>query len=134
MANGFTNSKTPFWANFTSKKFFLYKNFEWLGFTKYHMKFDFISSSWTSINPAHNTETYSEPCQTSKMEFFAEIGNGWKPLTSFTRNSILDLYQGSEYVSVIRSDKISNNSESHANYVFYSVLGKGIYQLPRILV
>ena len=84
------------------------------------MKFDFISSSWTSINPAHNTETYSEPCQTSKMEFFAEIGNGWKPLTSFTRNSILDLYQGSEYVSVIRSDKISNNSEAHVTYVFFA--------------
>ena len=126
--------KVKLLSELTSKKSFLYKRLEWLGFTKYHMKFDFISGSWTCINPDHNTETYSEPCQISKMEVFAEIGNGWEPLTSFTRSSILDVYQGSEYVSVIRSDKISNNSESHANYVFYSVLGKGIYQLPRILV
>ena len=66
------------------------------GTWKYHMKFDFFFGSWTSINPAHNTETYPEPRQISEMEFFAEIGNGWKPLTSFARKSILDVYQGSE--------------------------------------
>ena len=115
-----TESETPFWVGFTSKKFFLYKSLEWLGFTKYHMKFSFISGSWTSINPAHNTETYSEPRQISKTELFAEIGNCWKPLTSITRSSILDVYQGSEYVSVIRSDKISNKSETPATYVFFA--------------
>ena len=94
------------------------KSLEWLGFTKYHMKFDFISGSWASINPAHNTETYSEPCQISKMELFAQIGNGLKLLTSFTRSSIFDVYHGSEYASVIRSDKISNNSETHTTYAF----------------
>ena len=38
-----------------------------------------------------NTKTYSEPCQISKMERFANIVNGWKP--------ILCVWQGSEYVS-----------------------------------
>ena len=70
----------------------------------------FFSGSWTSINPAHNIEAYSEPCQISRIVLLAEICNGWKPLTSFTRSSILDVYQGSEYVSGIRSDKVSNNS------------------------
>ena len=42
MANGFTESETPFFADFTSKDFFLLKNLEWLSFTKYHMKFDFF--------------------------------------------------------------------------------------------
>ena len=120
MSNGFTESDTPFWIDFISKKFFLYKTLEWVGFTKYHMKIDFIPVSWTSVNPAHNTETYSELCRLSKMELFVEIGNDWKLLTSFIRSSILDVYQGFEYVSVIRSDKISNNSETQAINVFFA--------------
>ena len=84
------------------------------------MKFDYFPGSWTSIDPAHNTETYPDPFEISKMELFADIGNGWKPLTSFTRSSILDVYQGSEYVSVTISDKMSNNSEAHVTYVFFA--------------
>ena len=41
-----------------------------------HETFFFFSSSRSSSNPAPNTEAYSEPCQISKMELFAEIGNG----------------------------------------------------------
>ena len=37
--------------------------------------------------------------QTSKMELFAKIVNGWKPLFIFTKGSILDLWLGSEYTS-----------------------------------
>ena len=98
MADGFTESQTPFLAELTSKNFFVLKSLEWVSFAKYHMKFDFFSGSWTSINPAHTIETYPEPGQISKMELFAEIGNAWKLLASFTRSSILDEYQGSEYV------------------------------------
>ena len=31
------------------------------------------------------TVVCSEHCQTSKIELFAEIGHGWKPLTIFTK-------------------------------------------------
>ena len=35
------------------------------------------------------------------MEFLAEIINRWKPFTFFVKHSILDVWQGSEYASVI---------------------------------
>ena len=38
------------------------------------------------------SEAYSEPCQTSNVEFFCEK----MPLTIFTKNYILDVWQGSE--------------------------------------
>ena len=43
------------------------------------------------------TEVYSEPCQTSKMGFFAKITEGSKPLTISTKSFILDVWQGSKY-------------------------------------
>ena len=42
------------------------------------------------------SEAYSEPCWASDMEFFVIIINIWKPLTIFTKCSILDVWQGSE--------------------------------------
>ena len=42
-------------------------------------------------------EAYSEPCQVSKMEFSVKIVNNLKLLTIFAKNSILDIWQGSEY-------------------------------------
>ena len=39
----------------------------------------------------------SEPCQTSRMEGFAKIVNNWKLLNIFTKHSILDDWQSSEY-------------------------------------
>ena len=45
-------------------------------------------------------ETYSEPCQISKMElFFAKIVNAFQPLTISTKNSILDIWQSYKYAS-----------------------------------
>ena len=41
----------------------------------------------------HYAEAYSEPCQSSKMEFFLR-----KQLTAST---ILDVWQGSEYASAM---------------------------------
>ena len=48
---------------------------------------EFIWSPWFHYFLAYgmNTETYSEPCQTSKME----------PLTIFAKQSIVDVRQGS---------------------------------------
>ena len=40
-----------------------------------------------------------ETSQTSKMEVFANIVNGWKPLTILAECSILDVWKGSEYPS-----------------------------------
>ena len=39
--------------------------------------------------------------QISKMELFAKIVNDQKPLTIFAGSSILDVYRGSEYITVI---------------------------------
>ena len=48
-------------------------------------------------------EVYSEPSQTSKMELFAKRVNDWKLLTFFVKNSVLDVWQGSEYTSSVCS-------------------------------
>ena len=48
-----------------------------------------------------NPEANSEPCQISKMELFAKIVNGQKPLTFFVKHFILDVWLDSEYGSVI---------------------------------
>ena len=41
----------------------------------------------------------SEQGQTSKMEYFAKVVNGWKPLTISLKSSILDVWQDSKYAS-----------------------------------
>ena len=43
-----------------------------------------------------NPETYSEPCQTSKMKSFDKIVNGFQPITVFENSSILDVCLGPE--------------------------------------
>ena len=59
-----------------------------------------------------NSKAYSEPCQTSKMEHFANI---------FSRRSILDLRQGSEFVSEIWKS-LRNRHESATKHVTQPVL------------
>ena len=46
-----------------------------------------------------DSEKYSEPCQTSKMEIFAKIVNGFSFSSNFAKSSILDVWQDSEFVS-----------------------------------
>ena len=55
------------------------------------------SERWQMYSPR---QMYSEPCQTSKKELFAKTVNSWMPLNIFTKSSILDVWQGSEYASV----------------------------------
>ena len=50
-----------------------------------------------------HSEVYSEPCQTLKMKFLRKIVNGFYPLNIFTKNFILDVWQGSDYASLIFS-------------------------------
>ena len=49
-----------------------------------------ISRQWGALSGLQwrILETYSEPCQTSKMECFAKIVNGCKPLTIFAKHAI----------------------------------------------
>ena len=46
-----------------------------------------------------NSELYSGPCQTSKMEYFTKLVIGFQPLTIFAKSSILGVEQGSQSVS-----------------------------------
>ena len=41
-------------------------------------------------------------CQTSTMEYFTKIVTRYKSLTIFTKHSILDVWQGSEYACVLQ--------------------------------
>ena len=45
----------------------------------------------------YNTDSYSEPCQTSKMECFSSC----KLLTNLAKRFILDAWHGSKYSSAI---------------------------------
>ena len=56
------------------------------------------------------TEAYSQHCQTSEMECFAKIVNGWKAFTIFPKQLTLDVWQGSEYASVVCPCNFSNTS------------------------
>ena len=44
-------------------------------------------------------EAYSKPSQTSKMDFFAKIVNGFHLLTNFVKSFILNVWLGSECAS-----------------------------------
>ena len=46
------------------------------------------------------SEAFSESCQIYEMEFFVKIVNNFHPLTVFTKNSILDIWQGSKYTAI----------------------------------
>ena len=65
-------------------------------------------SNWfkneTSLTLEANSEAYSEPCQTSKMEVFTKIVNGFSFLTIFAKSSILDVWQDSEFPCKPRKD------------------------------
>ena len=60
------------------------------------------------------SKAYSELCQTSKVEYFAKIVNGFKKITIFKRNSILEIFeiQDSEYAS-------ANKFQLHPKNTYY---------------
>ena len=58
-----------------------------------------ILSFLINIIDLPNAELYSEHYQTSKMERFAQIINGFQLLTIFSKRSMLGVWQGFEYTS-----------------------------------
>ena len=52
-----------------------------------------------------STEPYPEPRQASKIELSTKLVNGFKPLTFFAKRPVLDVCQGSEYVTVEEVEK-----------------------------
>ena len=79
------------------------KFFVW---TEYYNQFDIYQPSRVSLlkprqNNLKDPEAYPEPCQTSKMDCFVKIVNDLNLLTFFVRHPILDVWQGSKYISVI---------------------------------
>ena len=72
---------------------------------------EYVRNSCLKWSVASNLPgTYSEPCQTSKMELFAKIVNG-KLLTPFAKGFILDVWQGSEYASAYSKGTITRSAD-----------------------
>ena len=63
----------------------------------------------------YETETYSELCQTSKMNSFTKTVNDFQPITIFSKSSILDVWQRSEYASVEMKTRIFKRKYNKKN-------------------
>ena len=78
----------------------------WLKFAKVFVctrlkkKLDFekacsLKKYFTTVSD-HSCSAVAGPCQTSKMERFSKVVNGFQPLIFYAKRSILDISQGSE--------------------------------------
>ena len=65
------------------------------------------------------SEAYLKQCRTCKMERFPKIGNNFQPLTIFIKHPILDIWQGSEYASVIANEIMPWVFVNGANLIIY---------------
>ena len=54
-----------------------------------------------TIQISYIAKTFTEPCQTSKMEIFVKIVNAWSRQFFFPESSILEVWQGFENASVL---------------------------------
>ena len=68
-----------------------------------------------------NSEAYSEPCQISKIEAFAQIVNGFQFLTILAKSSILNVWQGYEFASEARKVFISDLSQNF-EFAFVAII------------
>ena len=66
-----------------------------------------------------DAEAYSVPFQTSKMECFAEIVNSFQSLSILAKRSVLFIWQGSEYTSVM-SPKTNFLADGESDEIFPS--------------
>ena len=64
-------------------------------------------NKWMLAGYLSTTETYSEPSQASKVILFAKIFDGLNHWLIFAKSSILDILQGSKYVSTQRKGNSS---------------------------
>ena len=88
---------------------------------------------WSAICPdLIYAETYLEPYQICKIELFAKIVNSWKPLTIFASNSILDVWQGSQYTCFIDHYKWFKHAESKERTNWKSHVLMGVV-MPRFM-
>ena len=72
-----------------------------------------------------NSEAYSEPFQTSKMEVFAQLVNGIWLLTIFAKRPILNVWQHCKFAS-----EASNNfAEKAPSQIFGRVLNSPLWPL-----
>ena len=62
----------------------------------------------TSLILKANSEAYPESCETSEMELFTKIVNGFSFLIIFTKSFIIDVWQDSEFVSEASKDLWKN--------------------------
>ena len=64
-----------------------------------------------------------KPSQTSKMELYVKIINGFHPLTIFTKSSVLEFWQDSKYTSKIpvqsRHNKREINFSDWSGFLIY---------------
>ena len=67
-----------------------------------------LIEEWSTLTLEANSEAYSEPCQTSKMETFKKIVNGFSVLTIFAKSFSLDVLQDSELASELSNDLREN--------------------------
>ena len=99
------------------------------------MCFECINSS---SKPLVLSEAYLEPCQTSKVNRFAKIVEGWKLLIIFAKVPIRDVWQGSEYVSELNQTSlrmfISSLDAHHTEYRILNELSSHIGSYIRLKV
>ena len=67
-----------------------------------------LIEEWNTLTLEANSEAYSEPCQTSKMEGFTKIVNGFSVLTISAKCFTLDVLQDSEFTSEPSNDLRKN--------------------------
>ena len=70
-----------------------------------------------------SSEAYTEPCQTSKMEVFAKMVNGFSFLSIFAKIFILDVWEDSEFASESSNDL----AEKAPSQLFGRVLNPPLY-------
>ena len=80
----------------------------------------FISNCQTEL------ESYSKPCQTSKIEFSAKIVNGSKLLTICTKCSSLIVWLGSEYAP---ENSVAKSVFSNDFQIFLFLISRQVRQI-----
>ena len=70
-----------------------------------------------------SSETYSETCQTSKKGLFCENSQQLKIVSYFAKKSILDVWLGSEYTSVVQINekKVTGKSRLLVSHTAWKV-------------
>ena len=86
----------------------------------YYVPYFLIFKIFTTNFHIHS-EAYLEPCQTSKMNLFGKIVDGFLPWSVFVKSSILDVWQGFEYTSIYSKCKKIQNRKTSDNQRFSDV-------------